>query len=811
MHQTSTTISADEPDLDLNVRAVQSWLNSTYSSAPGWIEVPTTGRTGWSTVYGLTRALQVELGITALSNNFGEGTLAALAAKFPALSSSTSATPGADRIKLRNVVRIIQGGLYCKGYNPSGFDGDFGVGMTTAIGSLKDDMGFGPSANGTVTPKIFKGLLTMDAYRLLAGGTSAARTVQQWLNSKYIGRKNFFVMPCDGLYSRNTQQSLCYAIQYELGMSDATANGNFGPGTLTGLQQKGGFAVGTTDTTTSFVRLFTAALIFNRYEVRFDPTFTASDSATVSSFQAFCKLDVTGVADYRTWCSLLVSNGDPTRPGTACDTRMQLTTTTAPLLRSLGYTTVGRYLTRARVVNALEKDIKAGELEKIFAAGLSVFPIYQENGSTSSNFSYVAGVDAGYRADSAARRHGIPAGTTIYFSVDYDATDVDISAAVLPHFRGVRDALVGRGGRYSVGTYGTRNVCQSTADAGLSQHSFVAGMSTGYSGNLGYPLPTNWAFDQIFEYTPSTNLPLDKNIASGRDSGFSSVTTVATPQNADLLEYLLWLEVKAQQYIDDNDHSLLSAAILVCQMMRKNPYDGIGWDTVAGFIDDDWIDFAEAKILEAGLTPVLRYRDRISQASSVPEWFDAAHLFATIETYLRKGYPDKSDHVHDLDLGGWAGDLLSVLNGYGAEGGPDTLAAYATATVGRLTEDMVNKFDLVDLCQDADGYNIARDYSESPWLSFAECVVRHVTSGGPTPSRTRFSAFIEDRFGSPARMLYAARQAFYLPIVPPSPVYMGLATALLLKDKPPTGIGLHSAEMLAAVAQSFATRVEELS
>lgn len=89
--------------------------------------------------------------------------------------------------------------------------------------------------------------------------------------------------------------------------------------------------------------------------------------------------------------------------------------------------------------------------------------------------------------------------------------------------------------------------------------------------------------------------------------------------------------------------------------------------------------------------------------------------------------------------------------------------------------------------------------------------MRHVTSGGPTPSRTRFSAFIEDRFGSPARMLYAARQAFYLPIVPPSPVYMGLATALLLKDKPPTGIGLHSAEMLEAVAQSFATRVEELS
>lgn len=30
--------------------------------------------------------------------------------------------------------------------------------------------------------------------------------------------------------------------------------------------------------------------------------------------------------------------------------------------------------------------------------------------------------------------------------------------------------------------------------------SFVADMSTGYSGNMGYPMPANWAFDQILEF-----------------------------------------------------------------------------------------------------------------------------------------------------------------------------------------------------------------------------------------------------------------------------------------------------------------------
>lgn len=48
-------------------------------------------------------------------------------------------------------------------------------------------------------------------------------------------------------------------------------------------------------------------------------------------------------------------------------------------------------------------------------------------------------------------------------------------------------------------------------------------MSTGFSGNLGFPLPANWAFDQFYEYSfPSApNFPLDKVAYSGRDSGFS--------------------------------------------------------------------------------------------------------------------------------------------------------------------------------------------------------------------------------------------------------------------------------------------------
>lgn len=49
----------------------QRWLNQEYGSVSGFGSVTENGRTGWDVVYGLLRALQYELGITSLSNNFG--------------------------------------------------------------------------------------------------------------------------------------------------------------------------------------------------------------------------------------------------------------------------------------------------------------------------------------------------------------------------------------------------------------------------------------------------------------------------------------------------------------------------------------------------------------------------------------------------------------------------------------------------------------------------------------------------------------------------------------------------------------------
>lgn len=57
-------------------------------------------------------------------------------------------------------------------------------------------------------------------------------------------------------------------------------------------------------------------------------------------------------------------------------------------------------------------------------------------------------------------------------------------------------------------------------------NSFLADPSSGFSGNLGFPMPTNWAFDQISTISigsDSSAIEIDNNIASGGDHGQSSV------------------------------------------------------------------------------------------------------------------------------------------------------------------------------------------------------------------------------------------------------------------------------------------------
>ena len=79
--------------------------------------------------------------------------------------------------------------------------------------------------------------------------------------------------------------------------------------------------------------------------------------------------------------------------------------------------------------------------------------------------------------------------------------------------------------KYRIGVYGSRNICQKVCSLTKAESSFVVDMSTGYSGNLGYSMPNNWAFEQFHEYSilgSGFSFAVDKDMASGRYKGISA-------------------------------------------------------------------------------------------------------------------------------------------------------------------------------------------------------------------------------------------------------------------------------------------------
>ncbi|GAA2977229.1 hypothetical protein Sfulv_23720 [Streptomyces fulvorobeus] len=206
---------------DEMVRQAQVFINRTYSSRIG-MTVEENGQTSWNTMYALTRALQYELGITSLSNSFGPTTLAAIAEKYGKIDASN--VPSAD------FCRILQSALYCKGYDGSAIDGTYNARVQQSVTQLNANMGLSVVYPGSALwPKVLKGLFNMDAYVTVNGGSSAVRSVQQWLNGQYVLRKDFYVIPCDGHHSRDVAKSMLFGVQYEIGMADGVANGVFGP------------------------------------------------------------------------------------------------------------------------------------------------------------------------------------------------------------------------------------------------------------------------------------------------------------------------------------------------------------------------------------------------------------------------------------------------------------------------------------------------------------------------------------------------------------------------------------------------------
>ncbi|MDN3240683.1 glycoside hydrolase domain-containing protein [Glycomyces tritici] len=520
--------------MDIKVQEAQIWVNETFADVPGYIRCETDGEVGQGTMRSLIMGLQHVLFTSAenpaqVSGVFGPTTLSLLAGWGEIGKSTTSEL----------LCNIARHGLWCHGYTGGWVDGEIDDAAVEGIRAIREDMGM--LIADYISPKIFKGILTTDPYKFNEErGNENVRAAQRFLNYYYSDIPAYSMSPTDGLLSRGYQQALMMGVQKEIGIASAQITGIFGPGTQAGLKTSK-FKLSQNAVESQVAALYVAACLMNegefdgtRYSVQWRRNYSSEVVEFTAAFQKFSALqNTTGNTDFDTWAQLLVSSGNPDRTyrRIACDCISEITPSRAAALSSAGYRTVGRYLDED--LERIPEDqwrykwIQDGELESIFAAGLNCFPISQYWGGELGEFTYANGVHEAGKAHDRAVEYGFEAGTCIYFAVDYDALDSEMSY-IIDYFRGVRDALQSKGGRYIAGVYGSRNVCIRVSAAGLAKWSFVSGMSWGFSGNQGFPLPPNWSFNQIkeanFVVNSSDSFGLDSNISRiGADFGVDHV------------------------------------------------------------------------------------------------------------------------------------------------------------------------------------------------------------------------------------------------------------------------------------------------
>lgn len=516
------------------VLSAQQWLNETYGDDSRYNIIPENGKTGWTTIYALIRALQIELGISSTADNFGPSTISKFNAKYPSGIHQQSS----NDTKEDNVYAIIQCALFCKGYatGVNGVTKHFYNGTGNAIKNLKEDAGIDASSS-TVTLNIMKALLSMDYFYSYDTSTKTKniQKIQRYLNANY--EEYTGLTPCDGIYGRGTNKALIFAIQSEEGMSTSVANGNFGPSTksccpsipYSGAETNYNGSTYSSSKIGRFAKLVNMGLYVNGIG---DGSFgTTVNTADVKQFQSKYALPITGVVNLTTWLSIFISSGDTSRAAVACDCATILTAAKAQTLYNNGYRYVGRYLS-GRIASGASKALSREELQIAFNAGLRIFPIQQASANRVEYFTEeqaVADVNSAYEY---ATNLGIPVGTVIYFAVDCDPLDTEITSSIIPYFRKVYQTMQNsKNSKYRIGIYGTRNVCSRVSELGYAVRSFVGDMSTGFSGNLGFTIPNNWAFDQFATVSVGSGdgeIEIDKDGFSGLDTGIGYIESSPT-------------------------------------------------------------------------------------------------------------------------------------------------------------------------------------------------------------------------------------------------------------------------------------------
>ena len=193
---------------DQNVKKAQTYLNAMFSGNPNWVHLYEDGITGTTTMQGIVRAFQIQNNVSGVNGSIGPATIK----KMKTLNAIRKMD--LDDKPLVNVC-LIQCALFCKGYAAGGITGIYYNSGVAAVKKMQGHAGL--PVTGEIGWKVWAGLLSLNWFTKVSGGSDIVRKIQQQLNSDWsdvIG-----VGPCDGIVSRQTALSLVGALQAAEGVT----------------------------------------------------------------------------------------------------------------------------------------------------------------------------------------------------------------------------------------------------------------------------------------------------------------------------------------------------------------------------------------------------------------------------------------------------------------------------------------------------------------------------------------------------------------------------------------------------------------
>jgi hypothetical protein len=200
--------------------------------------------------------------------------------------------------------------------------------------------------------------------------------------------------------------------------------------------------------------------------------------------------------------------------------------------KASGVSWVGRYLS----FNS-SKNLSRPEAEAIRAAGIDIVSIWEARGDLFRTFTKENATREGNEALALAEEVGQPRHTAIYFAVDFDATQQQIEAGVIPYFLEINARLYGQ---YKVGAYGSGLVLSRLDAEGLIEFDWLAG-AMGWQGSQAYKNAHMQEIAQGRDSDPwGFGFPIDTDeAADGTDFG-SWYGGVAPPVSVlDVIEQIL--------------------------------------------------------------------------------------------------------------------------------------------------------------------------------------------------------------------------------------------------------------------------------